>query len=77
MVSHEIETYDVLCRTDPPMFDFTSTKGPELDHAKVKFIAPVPTSVTEDKPYAINEGFRELLLQVCSSAHDFATYGWY
>ena len=55
MVSDEIEMHDVLCHTDPLMFDCVSTKGPDLDYAKVEFIAPMPPSVIENKPYAINE----------------------
>ena len=56
MISCDIKMYSVLYRTDPPMFDFVSSKGPNLDYAKVEFIAPIPPRITEDEAYAINEG---------------------
>jgi len=33
-VSQEIEKFDDLCPTDPPVFDCVSTKGLDLDYAR-------------------------------------------
>jgi len=52
----EIEKFDDLCSTKPPIFDCVSIKDPDLDYAKVKFVAPGPPSITKNKPYAINKG---------------------
>ena len=56
IVSHEIEMYDYLCHTDPPLFNRVFTKSPDLDYAKAEFVGLVPPSITKDNPYAINEG---------------------
>ena len=55
-ISDEIEMGDVWCCADPPMLDWVSTIGPNLDYAKVEFTAPTPPSVIEDGPSAFNEG---------------------
>ena len=42
--------------TDPHMFDCVCPKGPDLNSAKVGSVAPVPPSVAEDQPCAVNKG---------------------
>jgi len=59
------------------MFDLVSTKGPNLDYAKAEFAAPIPPSITKDKPYAFNLGY---LSDSCKFAYTsvdaIVPYGW-
>ena len=56
LFSHEIEMDYVWCCTHPSMFDWISSKGPNLDYAKVEFVTPMPPIITEDRPLTFNEG---------------------
>ena len=46
---------DVCYCNDPPIFDWVSTIGPDLNYAKVEFVAPITPGITKDGPSASNE----------------------
>ena len=55
-ISHEIEMDDLWCCTDPPIFDWISTTGLDLDYVKAVLFAPISPSITKDGPLPFNEG---------------------
>ena len=55
-ICHVIKKFDDVYPIDPSISDCVSPKGPDLDYAKVEFVAPMAPSITKDKPCAIDEG---------------------
>ena len=56
VVSDEfVELFDV-CPNDPHLLGCESTKGQELDYAKVDLVAHLPPSIAKYEPCAVNEG---------------------
>jgi len=55
-ISYKIKMDDVWCCTDPPMFDWISTTGLDLDYVEAVLVAPISPSITKDGPLPFNEG---------------------
>ena len=51
-ISYETERADVWCCTNPPMFYWASSTGPDLDYAKMELVTPTTPSIIEDGPSA-------------------------
>ena len=54
-ISNEIVKFDALCLSDPQKINYKSTRGQDLDCAKMDFSARLPPCIAKDKPSAVNE----------------------
>ena len=55
IISNNIDGSDDLCPGDPPIFDYASAEGLELDCAKIGLDAHLPHCIAKDEPSAFNK----------------------